>query len=70
MKAIVLILAIVLSCCIAGCDGSGGMGGQGLSFKDIAVHEGGHFQVDIDITDGGTALMGGNPTAATTQPSQ
>lgn len=66
------LLAVVMVWATVGCDGSGGMGGQGLSFKDITVAEGGHFEVKVDIDDGGTFT---NPSVSvdrepTTQPSQ
>ena len=64
-------IGLVISMMV-GCDGSGGMGGQGLSFKDITVAEGGHFEVKVDIEDGGTLS---NPSVGvgrepTTQPSK
>ena len=72
--AVILVLMIVIGLAgiLIGCDGSGGMGGQGLSFKDITVAAGGHFEVKVDIDDGGTFT---NPSVSvdrepTTQPSK
>lgn len=80
---------VLLLSTILGCDGSGGMGGQGIVVNiyqnspkgqapvpDAAMNPGNagnYSNVEIDIVDGGTALMGGNPSAtsqATTQPAE
>lgn len=61
-----VILLSVLA--FAGCDASGGVGGQAIVIKDVTVAEGGRFEVKVDIDDGGTSLASRNPTKATSQP--
>jgi len=69
-----IVVAAFLCTCIAaliitlGCDASGGMGGQAFNFKNITVNAGGTFTAHTSNVDGGTALAGTHPPAATTQP--
>ena len=68
---VMVLTTILLPFVMGGCEGSGGMGGQGLSFKNITVHPGGRFTVTTNIDDGGTSLIGENPSGqprASTQP--
>lgn len=75
---IALVLSAVVCLVLFGCDGSGGVGGQGIVFKSITVADGGTFTVTLDVDDGGTSLIGENPSrepspqpepSATTKPS-
>ena len=67
-----LVLASVMCLMLFGCgpgSASGGVGGQGYAIKDIDTG-GGNFTLTITTSDGGTSLVGENPSpAATTQPS-
>lgn len=94
---LVLMIVVGLAAILVGCDGSGGVGGQGIVInvyqnsppggtpgpipvtlpspmplteltenteKDIPVTAGNYSNIRIGITDGGTALVGGNPSPA------
>ncbi len=54
---IAVAVAVAVLLVAAGCDGTGGMGGQGICLKDNS-----DCTVNITITDGGTGL--GNPLPA------
>ena len=54
--AVVAMAAVLIA---AGCDGTGGMGGQGICLKDNS-----DCTVNITITDGGTQLAAPLPESA------
>ncbi len=55
----IVVVAAVIVLCLAGCSGTGGVGGQGIT---ITADNTSHIEhVSITITDGGTGL--GNPSA-------
>ena len=63
MKTVLIIAVILLA--LSGCDGTGGVGGQGIAItaeRRATVHD-----IRITITDGGTDLGLYRPTP-TTQP--
>ena len=61
----IVVVAVAIVLCLAGCSGTGGVGGQGIT---ITADNTSHIEhVSITITDGGTDL--GNPSeASATEP--
>ena len=60
---IAVAAAVAVLLVAAGCDGTGGVGGQGICLKDNS-----DCTVNITITDGGTGL--GNPLPAAAEPEE
>ena len=58
---IAVAVAVAVLLIATGCDGTGGVGGQGICLKDNS-----DCTVNITITDGGTGL--GTPLPATAEP--
>ena len=59
-KQWIVVVAVVIVLCLAGCSGTGGVGGQGIT---ITADNTSHIEhLSITITDGGTGL--GNPSEA------
>ena len=69
MKKRWIVLAAIVVLCLTGCDGTGGVGGQGICLKDNS-----DCTVTITISDGGTSLIANpteqTPVEPTTQPSE